>query len=99
MAHCELLQEQIIALLKRASSAEGPWHVECDLVAIFERQGFEADYIRDMIDDLIDDGQLEFMRNSFAGDDLVGLSELTAGLPAAPLPSAMRTAFAGVSGA
>lgn len=98
MAHCELLQEQIIALLKRASGAEGPWHFECDLVAIFERQGFEADYIRDMIDDLIDDGQLEFMRNSLAGDDLVGLSELTAGLPSTVPASAMRTALAGASG-
>ncbi len=95
MAHCELLQEQIIALLKRASGEDGPWHVECDLVAIFERQGFEADYIRDTIDDLIDDGHLEFVRNSFAGDDLVGLSELTAGLPPSSPPTAMRMMFAG----
>ncbi len=97
MTHCELLQEQIVALLKRASGEDGPWHVECDLVAIFERQGFEADYIRDTIDDLIDDGQLEFMRNSFAGDDFVGLSELTAGLPAATLPVPTRAAPAGAS--
>jgi hypothetical protein len=60
-------------LLKTRSSS-GAWHSEYDLEAFFLAQGYDLDLVQDVVDRLINEGQIDFGTDTHDGDQLVCLA-------------------------
>jgi hypothetical protein len=78
MSHRQLLKERILALLEPSSPAGEPWHVERELEDALVRQGFDLDLVQELIDDLINDGAIDFVEDPKNGDFLISLEPVSA---------------------
>lgn len=79
MCHRQLLETAILKLLN--SRSPKPWHNECELEDFFFAQGYDPDLVRDLIDELIDRGALDFDIDRQSGDYLLAYQAIRADHP------------------
>ncbi len=72
MTHRHFLEQQLLELLIETVSGPNPWHEEPALEEYLIAQGYDADLIKDLIDDLINQGVVEIAEDRRTGTYLVG---------------------------
>lgn len=74
MCHRNFLKAELLKLLRSNLPPFTSWHSEYDLEAFFVAQGYNLDVIQDVIDHMINEGQVDFGTDAHDGDQLVCLA-------------------------
>ena len=72
VTHRHFLEQQLLDLLLNTASGPNPWHEEPVLEEYLIAQGYDADLIKELIDDLINQGVIEIAEDRRTGTYLVG---------------------------
>lgn len=66
-----ILRQQILVVLHETTGTVPPWSSEYDIEDVFAEKGYDVELVKDQIDQLIEEGTLEFVIDPLVGGYLL----------------------------